>query len=118
MGEHRDESLMDKVKNALGMGDHDDATTHGATDGEREGDWGGVGQTMDDRATDATVARPGEEIVIGSDVGATNRPAGPDYAGEDETTLTGAGTSEWSRGEAASGQSPFGEGDELEERPR
>jgi hypothetical protein len=40
-----------------------------------------------------------------------HRPAGPDYGADDRTILTGTGASEWTRGEAASGQSPLDDDD-------
>ena len=105
MAHDRDEGIIDKVKDAV-TGDGDDTTT----DERPEGDWGGVGRMMNDADGDTT---------IDGDVGTANRPAGPDYAADDRTTLTGAGTSEWTRGEAASGQSPFDDDEaDLGSEPR
>src|SRR5687768_1122679 len=62
VNDHRDESLMDKVKNAFGMGSHDDDHDH-----------------IDD--ADTTRAEvPGRTTFDDDDLSDSgNRPAGPDY---------------------------------------
>ena len=75
MTDNRDESLIDKVKNAFGMGDDhrdhdDDQSAHEHTVGAGAG----VGGTFD------------------RDVGeTTNRPAGPDYGASDVGSADDAG---------------------------
>src|SRR5687767_10523234 len=79
--DHRDESLMDKVKNAFGMGSHDDNDHIDATDTTRA-EVPGRMTTFDDDLSDAG-----------------NRPAGPDFgAGSTldagDTADSGFGTAE------------------------
>ena len=69
MTDHRDESLIDKVKNAFGMGDdhHDHDEDHGHHE-------------------PAVDAGAGAGATFERDLGdATNRPAGPDYGASDVT---------------------------------
>ena len=87
MADHHDESLMDKVKNAFGMGDDKDRDTGheahatGATDdadaealdGDRADGWAGVPQAL----SDDTTADPGATGVTG-----TSDLAGGQYAGD------------------------------------
>jgi hypothetical protein len=82
VNDHRDESLMDKVKNAFGMGSHDDDHDH-----------------IDD--ADTTRAEvPGRTTFDDDDLSDSgNRPAGPDYgAGSTldagDTVDTGFGTAD------------------------
>lgn len=141
MSDH-DDSLMDKVKNAFGMGDDEHA--HDEHDGHDHSDHDHAGHDHATAATDPldTSARTdgwaGVDEALG---GAENRPAGPDYGGGDPVTGTnddafgtttaplgggasgsfggpgesvdpdrqGTGQTEWTRGEAASGRSPFEE---------
>ena len=129
MSDH-DESLMDKVKNAFGMGDdehdHDDQTGHDHASS--------VGDPLD--TSERTEGWAGVDEALG---GTENRPAGPDYGGGDPVTGTnddafgttaaplgggasgtfggpgesldpdrqGTGQTEWTRGEAAPGRSTF-----------
>jgi hypothetical protein len=123
--DHRDESLMDKVKNAFGMGSHDD---HPHID--------------DADTTRAEV--PGRTAFNDDLADSGNRPAGPDYGASDtvgtvETvdveygappTTPAAGTdfgtgidrgpttmpdeSEWTRGGAASGESVLDTEEDLD----
>jgi hypothetical protein len=88
MADHNDESLLDKVKNALGMGDDRDATeghhateghdAHASTatdasdaealDGDRAEGWAGVPEALYDdtsASTDRPAVAHGEEIVGG-----------------------------------------------------
>jgi hypothetical protein len=72
--DHRDESLMDKVKNAFGMGSHDDH------------------DHIDD--ADTTRAEVPGRTTFDDDMAASgNRPAGPDY-GASDTTDAGFGTTD------------------------
>jgi len=122
--DHRDESLMDKVKNALGMGSHDDDHDH-----------------IDD--ADTTRAEvPGRTTFDDDLADSGNRPAGPDYGAGDtvetvdvdyppaSTTDAATGTefgtetdrgpttmpdeSEWTRGGAASGESVLDTEEDLD----
>ena len=122
---NHDDSLMDKVKNAVGMGD-DEHENHG-------------GQAADTDPLDTSQRTEGWAGVDEALGGTDNRPAGPDYGGGDPVTGTnddafgttaaplgggtsgnytgvgesvdpdrqGTGGTEWTRGEAAPGQSPF-----------
>ena len=74
-----------------------------------------AGTTFD--RTGGTGMNPDADSTLRTDVGdppVANRPTGPDYGADDRTTLTGAGTSEWTRGEAASGQSSFDDDSETD----
>lgn len=105
MTDQHGQSLMDKVKDALGMGDDDHDTDEPM---RRTGD---TGMNPD---ADSTI----RDIGAGAGAGTANRPAGPDYAGADETPMAGADggtTSEWDRGEGASVQTRFGTADEEED---
>lgn len=130
MTEHHGESLIDKVKDALGMGHREE--TH---------------------PEDMHEHTPGAGVVEGTDSGdelaaTRNRPAGPDFGAEepverdlgmtgtadadtgvgygtDRETVsdtgaaepgTAAGESEWTRGEAASGESPVDTDEDVETR--
>ena len=131
MTDHRDESLMDKVKNAFGMGSHDDDHDH-----------------IDD--ADTTRAEVPGRTTFDDDLSDSgNRPAGPDYGASDtldagtvdrvETvavdygpppTTAAPGTefgtgidrgpttmpdeSEWTRGGAASGESVLDADEDLD----
>lgn len=65
MADHADESFMDKVKHALGMGtEHRDAVEAPAPD---EGGWAGVPEALDE------------------DLDVANRPMGPDYGHREHT---------------------------------
>jgi hypothetical protein len=96
VGEHHDdESFVDKIKGALGMGssEHDADARHDERDRS-------VGVGAGTRTDDMTA-------------GTADRPAGPDYGARDPGSDLGsdfedprdAGTT---RGGAASGESPFG----------
>jgi hypothetical protein len=140
MTEHREEGLMDRVKSALGMGGDDDRTTMNdrvddtdAGSGLDAGAWneggpstgsGGTGPEYDPGTggLGANVGSGGRQsdgdLATGTEGGIGTSPGfgtGSDERTEDGTTLTGGGTSEWTRGEAASGQSPFGGGGEDED---
>ncbi len=125
MTDQRDESLMDKVKNAFGMGSHDDDHDH-------------------DHIDDADTTRaevPGRTTLDDDLADSGNRPAGPDSGASDpvETvdveygpppTTGAAGTefgtgidrgpttmpdeSEWTRGGAASGESVLDAEEDLD----
>ena len=101
MADHHDESLLDKVKNAFGMGDdHEDAAGHEAhaatvtdeaadseaLDGGRPDGWAGVPASLyDDTAAsgdDPVVA--GGEVIVGGD-----SEAGAGYATADEPSGLG-----------------------------
>lgn len=101
MTHHDDQSLMDKVKDALGMGEDD----HDTDEPMRR--TGNTGMNPD---ADSTIRDIGG--------GTANRPGGPDYAGADGTPMAGAdggSTSEWDRGEGASVRTRFGTADEEED---
>ncbi len=133
MSDHRDESLLDRIKSAFGMGDDG---TDASPDAVRDD----VPTTATSTAAtpQAGFSEPFEE-----DLGdPANRPTGPDYgagagdgaAGYDDPYDTvagpgpmGAGASDvddaWTRGHAASGTPPFdpeegGEGDVIEQERR
>lgn len=109
MADHRDdESFVDKIKGALGMGD--ERREHDRPAGDDRGTGVGAGTTGVDDTT-----------------GTANRPGGPDYGARDPNSDLGsdfedprdAGTarsggdvtgaeSEWTRGGAASGESSLG----------
>ena len=129
MGEHRDEGLMDKVKNALGMGDDNRDDTESVED--REPGWAGVGEMMDERdevtgsradggtamgPSGGTGMNPDADSTLGGDTAAP-APYDIGYTDTDEETVIGAdGTP--TRGEAASGQSPFDQDDDDLETTR
>ncbi|HEU5324336.1 MAG TPA: hypothetical protein VFV59_00455 [Candidatus Limnocylindria bacterium] len=90
MNDHRDESLIDKIKNAFGMGDdgtdspaddfRDDVPTTAAT--------GTATVSPEASAPQAGFSEPFEE-----DLGdPANRPTGPDYGATDGPVETGFGT--------------------------
>lgn len=136
MSDHnRDESLIDKVKNAFGMGSDDEHSHDEHAHGDHQHDEHAPGDhAHDESATERPDGWAGVDDALG---GTENRPAGPDYAaqdapagiGDDSGGLgtaplgggtsdadreTGSGTSDWTRGETASGQSPFEEGTEAD----
>lgn len=92
MAEHQDESLLDKVKNAFGMGDQagaDESTTRSADemalDGGREDGWAGVPEALNEdvgeRAADRTAgdewaAQPDGTAAEPSGLGRNPGPAG------------------------------------------
>jgi hypothetical protein len=138
--DHRDESLMDKVKNAFGMGSHDDEHEH-----DHDHDHDHI-----DGADTTRAEVPGRMTTFDDDLSDSgNRPAGPDYGAGDtldagtvdrvETvevdygpppTTAAAGTefgtgidrgpttmpdeSEWTRGGAASGESVLDSEEDLD----
>lgn len=111
MTHHENESIIDKVKNALGMGGHDDHDDHAD-----HSDHAGHDHAGD--AHEEVVSTPGSTMRDDVD----NRPAGPDYAASDTdpdagaalgrgsvaepaTTGTAPADAPMTRGEAASGHS-------------
>ncbi len=105
MADHREESLIDKVKNVFGMGDDDEpvardgASTATATDeadadaldGDRTDGWAGVPEALyDDTSAPDTgpmVAR-GEEVVVG-DYGTTELTTDDGFGMADEPSGLG-----------------------------
>jgi hypothetical protein len=135
----RDESLIDKVKNALGMGGEDEHHDEGAD--ERAEGWAGVPEALHEEPTDTESGLGRNPGPVGSaryeggsspaDLGGTDvDPEGgvdttrEDAAatefggayGEDDTPAPTAAA--WDRGEAAPGDASFGEGDEREDLER
>jgi len=122
MADHN-ESLIDKVKNAFGMG-HDDHDDHAGHDH--------AGHDHDTAVGAGSTAAAGTTVHDADDV--ENRPAGPDYArtdapeegygresGPDATAAddrTTVGDAEWTRGGAASGESTLGADDDVQTERR
>ncbi len=81
MSDHQDESLIDKVKNAFGMGS-DDVHSH---DDHAHGDHGHGDHGHGDHGHDqAAEERPEGWAGVDDALGGTeNRPTGPDYAAQD-----------------------------------
>jgi hypothetical protein len=130
---NHDESLIDKVKNAFGMGDDEHADHEGHADHDV------AGRGIDTDPLDTSARTEGWAGVDDALDGSENRPAGPDYGGGDPVTGTnddafgttaaplgggasgsytgvgesldpdrqGTGEAGWTRGEAASGESGF-----------
>lgn len=93
MSDHRDESLLDKIKNAFGMGDDTDASADGL-----RGDVP-ASPTATASAPQAGFSEPFEE-----DLGdPANRPTGPDYGATDAApgVAVATGTAETDLGPAA-----------------
>lgn len=117
MADQRDEGIIDKLKDAVGLGDDDDAPTVD----DRDPGFAGVGEMMDDRdddlGTGGTMGRsagtglgteamsrgvgddtggtgmnPDADSTIHGEVGTANRPAGPDDADDDEGGIGTDGT--------------------------
>ena len=123
MADHS-ESLMDKVKNAFGMGhdEHDDHDHDHSSDDHGHDTVAGAGSA----AGAGTLSHDADDV--------ENRPAGPDYArtdapeegygresGADATVAddrTTVGDAEWTRGGAASGESSLGTDDEVQTERR
>jgi hypothetical protein len=128
MNDHKDESLIDKVKNAFGMGSDDDEHLETRHDdigdplsSDRPDGWAGVDESLggaETRPAGPDYGAADTPVGVGNDAGLDTAPLGggttgsytgpgeqlePEYQGGD--TARG----EWTRGEAASGQSPFDE---------
>lgn len=139
MTDHRDESLMDKVKNALGMGSHDDDHDHidgadttraevpGATtldddladSGNRPaGPDYGAGSTLDAGDTVDTgfgTTDPVETVDVDYAPAGTTAAAGSQFGTEtDRGPTTMPDESEWTRGGAASGESVLDTEEDLD----
>lgn len=87
MTDHGNESFVDKIKDALGMGtDEDRPTAPADLDADRPDGWAGVDEALG---------------------GTENRPAGPDYADDDravEPVRPGEG---WIDDSASAGSRPY-----------
>ncbi len=127
MNDQRGEGFLDKIKDALGMGDEGGSDTSGtgteSTWGDQEGTGATTGTTMDSGAggtgigsehmtSTGAMGDPNDTMSTlggrGTDAGGegtwsegTGGQAG--YQGDRETTLTGAGTSEWTSSGSTSG---------------
>ncbi len=88
MTDHENESIVDKIKDALGMGTEDDrATTQPDLDADRPEGWAGVDDALG---------------------GTANRPAGPDYAADDDRTPDPVRAGEgWAGGSSRGGSPPY-----------
>ena len=120
MTHERDESVMDKVKDALGMGDDDRSERLAEDDMHAHTAGGGVSGSFDANDLGGTANRPAGPDFAGGDTAATGMGtdfeegamAGTGSTGagvlEPQSTGTGVTDSEWTRGGSASGESPFG----------
>ncbi|HEX2883170.1 MAG TPA: hypothetical protein VHQ42_01225 [Candidatus Limnocylindria bacterium] len=97
MTQHDNDSIVDKIKDALGMGTDDDhVATDAALDADRPEGWAGVDDALG---------------------GTANRPAGPDYAEGDQPLDPVRAGEGWAGGSSRGDGRPYDANTDLDVDP-